>query len=136
MSLVLDSSVTLAWCFEDEGTTRVEAVMQQVAEEGAVVPGLWRYEVANGLQMAVRRKRIEPGYRDRALALLADFDIRVDSGCEALAWTATLELAARYDLTVYDGAFLELAQRRRVPLATMDAALARAAGLAGVTCAL
>lgn len=133
MSLVLDSSATLAWHFEDERTPPLMALLDRVVEEGAAVPSLWRYEIANGLQMAVRRKRIDPAYRDRALQNLAALDIRLDAESEGHVWSATVALASLYDLTVYDAAYLELAQRRRLPLASLDAALVRAAEKAGVS---
>jgi predicted nucleic acid-binding protein len=69
MTLVLDSSVALAWHFEDEQTEAGRAALFEVAEADAVVPGLWRYEIANGLQMAVRRGRIDAALRDRAWAI-------------------------------------------------------------------
>lgn len=133
MSLVLDSSVALAWCFEDERTEAIRAVLDVVVERGAVVPSLWRYEVANGLQMAVRRNRIDAAFRDRALANLSDVEILADDDSDALVWPATTKLAELYGLTVYDAAYLELAQRRRLPLATLDSALTRAARAAGVS---
>jgi predicted nucleic acid-binding protein len=133
VSLVLDGSTTLAWCFEDESTPAVDALMLRVAEDGAIAPGLWRIEVANGLQMAVRRKRIDTGYRDHTFAKLAMLDIRIDPESDAHVWSTTVQLAALHRLTVYDACYLELAQRRRFPLATLDAELARAARQIGLT---
>ncbi len=132
MTLVLDGSVALAWCFADEVTPAIDAILLQVAAAGAITPSLWRYEVANGLQMAVRRKRIDAAFRNSALANLAALDIRTDAESDAHLWAATVRLATEHGLTVYDAAYLELAQRRRVPLATLDGALARAAASAGV----
>ena len=132
MSLVLDGSAALAWCFDDESTAAIDAVMLKVANEGAVTPSLWRFEVANGLQTAMRRKRIDQSYRDRMLAHLAALNIRVDAESDSYVWSATAQLATLHGLTVYDAAYLELAQRRRLPLATLDAALAKAARQAGV----
>jgi predicted nucleic acid-binding protein len=132
VSLVLDGSAALAWCFDDESTAPVDAIMLKVANEGAVTPSLWRFEVANGLQTAIRRKRIDVAYRDRMLDNLAALNIRIDAESDSYVWSATAQLAAVHGLTVYDAAYLELAQRRRLPLATLDAALARAAEQAGV----
>ena len=70
MSLVLDPALALSWYFEDERTARSNALLDQVVDQGAVVPALWRLEIANGFQMAIRRKRIDPAFRDRALAAL------------------------------------------------------------------
>jgi predicted nucleic acid-binding protein len=127
LSLVLDASLALAWYFEDETTTATEAVLSHVSETGAVVPGLWRLEVANGFQSAVRRKRISAEYRDGSLAELALLPIAIDPDSDTYAWTTTLRLADRFGLTVYDAAYLELAQRRSLPLATLDQPLRGAA---------
>lgn len=128
MSLVLDASLTLSWYFEDERTAAADAVLDQVAEHGAVVPSLWRLEVANGLQGAMRRGRLDAGFRDRALVHLARMPIAVDAETDLHAWTGTLQLADRFRLTPYDATYLELAQRRQFPLATLDRALRTAAG--------
>jgi predicted nucleic acid-binding protein len=127
VSLVLDSSVTLSWCFKDERTEATQAVLHRVAEEGALVPTLWRFEVANGLQMGVRRKRIDRERRDLLLANLAGIEIAVDPDCDAQAWSASVRLADRHGLTLYDAVYLELAQRQRLELATLDSALLDAA---------
>ena len=127
MSLVLDSSMTLAWYFEDERREESTAVLHRVANTGAVVPVLWRLEVLNGLQVAVRRGRITLGYRDASLADLCSLMIVIDRGTNRQAWSATLRLCDRFGLTPYDAAYLELALRRRLPLATLDGDLMRAA---------
>src|SRR5205807_6984783 len=95
VSLVFDASLTLGWYFEDERTAAVDAVLDRVIEEGAVVPTVWRYEVANGLQMAVRRGRIDAAYRDNSLAELRLLPISVDRDGDELVWTAVLGFADR-----------------------------------------
>lgn len=132
MSLVLDSSLCLAWCFEDERTPEVLAVRERVIEAGATVPTLWRYEVANALLMAQRRKRIDEGRRTALLRILEAFSIEEDHAPEGDPWGATVQLADLHKLTVYDAAYLELAQRRRLPLATLDDALRAAASKSAV----
>jgi predicted nucleic acid-binding protein len=127
MSLVLDASLTLGWYFEDERTDVGEALMDRVARDGAVVPSLWPFEVANGFLMAIRRKRIDPAYRDASLADLRLLPIAIDRDGDVSAWTATLQLADRFGLTIYDAAYLELADRRGLALATGDRALRAAA---------
>ncbi len=127
MSVVLDPSLALSWYFEDERTPAADALLDQVAEAGAVVPTLWRLEIANGFQVAIRRKRIDTAFRDSAIAQLARLLITVDQAGDAYAWTTTLRLADRCGLTLYDAAYLELAQRRGLPLATLDKALFAAA---------
>ena len=129
MSLVLDSSVTLAWIYSGETTDAIRQVFDAVADSGAVVPALWRLEVANSLTIAVRRRRIDEELRRAALADLILLDITIDPDTDIHAWGATLRLADRFRLTVYDAAYLELAQRRTLPLATLDEEL-RASGTA------
>jgi predicted nucleic acid-binding protein len=129
---VLDSSATLAWIYDDETTDAIRALFDQVADAGAFVPALWRLEVANSLTMAVRRKRIDAEFCRAALADLALLDITTDPQTDAHAWGETLTLANRFQLTLYDAAYLELAQRRRLPLATLDGDLRGAASALGV----
>ncbi len=133
MSLVLDASLTLSWYFEDERKPAVDAVLDQVAASGAVVPSLWRIEVANGFQMAVRRKRIDGDFRDSALHQLGLLPITVDSETDTHVWAATLRLADRFGLTVYDATYLELARRRGLPLASLDEELSAAGRASGVS---
>ena len=133
MSLVIDSSITLAWFFEDERTDRADRVLRQVASAGAVVPSLWRLEIANALQSAVRRKRISAEFRDASIADLRSFAIAVDSETDRHAWGTTLTLAERCQLTLYDAAYLELAQRLRLPLASLDHELRAACRAVRVT---
>lgn len=137
MSLVLDSSVTLAWIHEDETTDAMRQLFDAVAETGAVVPALWRLEIANGMTIAMRRGRIDEEFRRAALADLALLDITTDPDTDMHAWEATLRLADRFRLTVYDATYLELAHRRALPLATLDedlraASTALGAALLGV----
>lgn len=127
MSLVLDSSITLAWVYSDETTQTVIQVFDLLSQGGAWVPGLWRLEVANVLEMSIRRKRHRRNFRDATLADLAQLPIQVDLQIEQQAWTATLHLAERHQLTLYDAAYLEQALRRNLPLATLDEDLRRAA---------
>ncbi len=132
MSLVLDPSLALSWYFEDEGTPAADAVLDQVADEGAIVPVLWRLEIANGFQIAIRRKRIDTAYRDQAIVQLATMLITVDPETDTHAWTTTLRLSDDFRLTAYDAAYLELTLRRKLPLATLDQQLSAAATSLGV----
>lgn len=127
MSLVLDCSVTLAWLLPDEQSAPAQAVLDRIVASRAWVPSLWRLEVANSLQMAVRRKRIDFAFRDASLADLALLNVQIDPDTSGFAWTDTLRLADAHGLTLYDAAYLELAQRLSLPLATCDAELRRAA---------
>jgi predicted nucleic acid-binding protein len=96
------------------------------------VPSLWRLEIANVLELNVRRGRQGAAFRDATLEDLAELPIVIDAETDQHAWTATLSLAIDRRLTVYDAAYLELAKRRGLPLATLDDELRRAARAEGV----
>jgi predicted nucleic acid-binding protein len=132
VSLVLDSSVTLAWVYSDETTAAVREVLTTIVRGGAWVPSLWRLEVANVLEMGVRRGRHTADFRDATLADLALVPIATDGEAEHHAWGETLQLASRHRLTVYDAAYLELAKRRALALATLDEELRSAGRAEGV----
>jgi len=132
MSVVLDSSATLAWIYSDETTEPIRQLFDSVADAGALVPALWRLEVANSLTVAVRRGRIDAEFRRAALDDLALLDITTDAHTDIHAWAETLLLADRFGLTVYDAAYLELARRRALPLATLDQDLSAAASALGI----
>ena len=125
--MVIDASLTMTWYFDDESTAATDELLDRVSEAGAMVPGLWHLEVANAFQMAVRRQRIDGVYRDASLAELALMPITIDADTNSYAWSTTLRLAERFSLTLYDAAYLELAQRRSLPLATLDRELRAAA---------
>lgn len=131
MSVVLDCSVTMAWIYGDETTEAVRAVFDDLGG-GAWVPGLWRLEVANVLEMGVRRGRHDAAFRDATLADLALLPIQLDTETDQHAWGAIAHLANRHGLTLYDAAYLELARRREAPLATLDRDLRAAAAVEGV----
>ncbi len=133
MSIVLDTSATIAWVYAGETSRPVRAVFDQVTESGAWVPGLWRLEIANVLEMGVRRGRHDAAFREMTLADLALLSIQVDPHTNDRAWGATIRLAERHRLTVYDAAYLELALRRGLPLATLDRELRVAATAENVT---
>jgi predicted nucleic acid-binding protein len=132
VSLVLDSSATLAWIYSDEATEAIRSLFDAIAEEGAFVPALWRLEVANSLTTAIRRGRIDAEFRRASLADLALLDITTDPDTDTHAWGETLNLADRFGLTLYDAAYLELAVRRQVPLATLDNELRSAGAALGI----
>jgi predicted nucleic acid-binding protein len=103
--------------------------MNHVSAEGAVVPSLWRLEVANILKIGIRRGRNTAEFRDAALVDLETLPIEIDQQTDLHAWHTTLHVADLYNLTLYDAAYLELALRRGLPLASLDRDL-RAAALA------
>jgi predicted nucleic acid-binding protein len=131
VSFVLDNSIALAWCFEDEQTRPIMNLLDRVTETGAYAPALWPLEALNGLLAAERKRRIQSGLRRRYTEFLHDLPIRIDTETADNAWTTTVELAQRLRLSVYDAAYLELALRRELPLATLDQDLAKAARASG-----
>lgn len=131
MSLVLDASLAIAWCIEEEQTPGAMALLDQVGEQGAAAPALWPLEVTNTLMMATRRKRVPADRRDELIAFLRDLPVTLDTATADQAWGATVLLAERHRLSVYDAAYLELALRRDLPLATLDEGLRKAAVQAG-----
>jgi predicted nucleic acid-binding protein len=133
LSFVVDNSVALAWCFEDEHTQPIMDLLDRVAETGAVAPSLWPLEALNGLLMAERRRRLDTKRRQRLAGFLRGLPVKLDAETAEQAWTATARLAERYRLTLYDAAYLELAQRRKLPLATVDQDLIRAGKALGMT---
>jgi predicted nucleic acid-binding protein len=131
--LVVDASAALAWFFKDEATVQSYALLDRVKDEGARVPVIWRFEIANGFWSAMRRKRTSVAERDTALAQLSALPISCDFESHARAWTSIVALSDRYDLTPYDASYLELAIRLGAEIATRDAALSAAAKAAGLT---
>ena len=130
---MIDSSITMAWCFEDEKTAYTEDVLDAVsAGTVAVVPALWTYEVLNVLTIAQRRKRMTQAQALHFLRELQSFSIRIDEKQIGHSALEVMSLAGQHHLTAYDAAYLELALREGVPLATLDQNLKTAAKAAGV----
>jgi predicted nucleic acid-binding protein len=131
-TLVIDCSMTMAWYFKDEATPYTSAVRARLATERAVVPSLWPLEVANVLLMSERRKRSNPTRATKWLRYLSALPIFLDGETADRAFQAILGLARSQGLTTYDAAYLELAQRRGIPLASLDRDLRKAAQAVGV----
>jgi predicted nucleic acid-binding protein len=129
VSIVIDASVSLAWVLGDEGEASAQSVLDRVLAEGAMAPALWSWEVQNALRSAERRKRIDVVGVREALAMLRALGVQTQLppplGRE-------VELARKYDLSVYDISYLDLALRNGLELATMDRALATVAYRLGV----
>jgi predicted nucleic acid-binding protein len=132
-AFVLDGSVTLAWYFRDEADAYADAIAARFPAVGAVVPTVWTLEVANAVLMGERRKRSTAAQAARWLGYLGSLPITVDEESAARAWSDVLNLARTHNLSAYDAAYLELALRRGLPLATLDGKLKAAAGAVGVT---
>lgn len=130
---VLDCSATLPWIFGSEATPETDALLDTLTVGSkAWVPALWHLELGNVLLGAQRKGRIDKAGIEKFLSALAVYDITVDPETMAMAWSKTLALAEGYKLSVYDAAYLEIALRRGLPLATLDGSLRIAAQKAGV----
>jgi predicted nucleic acid-binding protein len=127
MNLVLDCSVAMAWCFEDEASEFTDSLLNELAEGAAKVPSIWALEVANVLAISERKKRTTQAKITQFLQLLGDLPITVDVKTGEKAFTDILTLARAHRLTSYDAAYLELTLREGLPLATLDEGLKRAA---------
>lgn len=131
-ALVLDGSAALAWCFEDEETESTRRLRNDVRARGAVVPRLWRLEIVNALLSAEAARRLMASQTTSIVNLLLEMPIVIDDETDHRAFADTLHIARANKLTAYDSAYLELALRRALPLATLDRDLARAARRNGV----
>lgn len=128
MNFAVDSSFALAWVLKDETTPETDRVLNSLGQGAkAFVPALWRWEIANALLKVERRKRATMAETNAHLLLLRSLPIELDEAAHDQAWTATYSLAQKHKLTSYDAAYLELAIRRVLPLATLDSELAAAA---------
>jgi predicted nucleic acid-binding protein len=125
--LVLDSSVTITWFMPEERTGATLSVLKDVTQRGALVPQHWAIEVGNALLIATRGRRISAEKRREALDQLVRLQITTDPHTLEEVWSTSLVLAERFRLTLYNACYLELAQRRRLPLATLDQDLRKAA---------
>jgi predicted nucleic acid-binding protein len=133
LSLVLDTSMTMTWGFEDEVSGLAEAVLDRVLVDGAHVPSVWPLEVANALLIGERRGRLSRLQIDRFLQVLEGLRITVDSDAvPQLVFGRISTLAREQRLSVYDASYLDLALRRGLPLATLDGRLRAAAERLGV----
>ncbi|MBV9575028.1 MAG: type II toxin-antitoxin system VapC family toxin [Gammaproteobacteria bacterium] len=132
MNFVLDASITLSWCFSDEATPKTTILLERLESESAIVPGLWSLEVGNILIAAEKRKRISYASIKEFLTLLENLNIEIDDEIGARGFRDIIFLAHSEKLTTYDAAYLELAMRYGLPLATKDLALIQAAKRVGV----
>ena len=135
MSFVLDNSVTMRWFFGDgkpQELAYAGKVLDTMKNASAHVPGSWVLEVANVIARAEARGLVTEARSEAFLEMLEGVEIKVDAATFAHALSGTLQLARRYKLSAYDASYLELALRRGIPLATLDADLQNAARKAGV----
>jgi predicted nucleic acid-binding protein len=129
---VVDASVVLAWCFEDEAAEAADRVLSRLASETAVAPAIWPLEIANAIRSAERRGRLTIADSARLREVLAALPVEVEPTPLALALGEVTEFARAAGLSAYDAAYLALAAARGLPLATADDRLAAAARAAGI----
>jgi predicted nucleic acid-binding protein len=135
LTIVVDNSMALAWTLADEQSESADVVLDQIMSDGGHVPFIFRAEFANGLTMAIRRGRIDGADREEALVFIETLRLIHDLP-QAENVKEAARLADVHLLTVYDALYLELARRRRLPLATFDKKLSAAARAAGVALTL
>lgn len=124
---VIDNSVVMSWCFEDEGNGYAEAVLESLISTEAFAPAIWPLEVGNVLLVAERKKRLSQAAVVRFLALLGGLPIAVEQESPERMLKEIVSLAREYGLSTYDASYLDLAMRLDLPLATRDTSLVRAA---------
>ena len=130
--IVLDCSITMAWCFKDEANPAADSALAGLNENDAVVPSIWPLEVANVLVLSERKGRITAEASARFIEMLAALPIFIDEQTTQKALKEVLALARVWQTTSYDAAYLELAMRVGAPLATLDARLKAAAARLGI----
>ena len=133
-AFIADASVAVGWVHPAQATSQTAAMLDAMAEGAMLeVPGLWPLEVANALTVLVRRRKLTESERQTGLGWLRGLPLRIDHEGSSLAFSRLSELATLHHLSVYDSAYLELAERRRLTLACMDGPLRTAAKQAGVS---
>lgn len=130
--VVIDCSVVMAWCFEDEADKYADSILDMLASAEAVVPSIWALEVANVLLVGERRNRLKEADTARFIELLRELPISVDNETSDHAMREILSIGREQGLSSYDAAYLELAMRHGLALATRDNALRKAAKKSGV----
>jgi predicted nucleic acid-binding protein len=131
-SFVVDCSMAMAWLFHDEATPKTSALLKRLGNEAALVPAWWFIEVTNVIALAERKGRISSMQSDAFIADLGKLGIERDDEAPGRAFTHLLALCRTHRLTSYDAIYLDLAVRRRLPLATLDDDLRKAARKLGV----
>lgn len=129
---VLDCSVTMAWCFEDESNATSDKILASLKESKAMVPSIWPLEVINVLRVGERKKRLSASQSNTFINLLRGLPIEVDMNPIDLPNQSILEISREYSISAYDAAYLELALRKNLPLVSFDKILCEAAKNAGI----
>lgn len=132
MAFILDASITLAWCFNDEATPGTDLILEKASSETVYAPTIWPLEITNILIGAEKKSRIKYADIVMFLDLLQKLQIEIDEETAYRSFTDILALAHGENLTSYDAAYLELAMRKGASLATKDKQLIHAANKLGV----
>ena len=127
MPFVMDNSVVMAWCFENESSPHADKVLALLEKDQALVPGIWPLEVVNVLLVAERKRRLSKADATRFLDLLHSLPIHVEVETDVRVMDKILALGRESGLSSYDASYLDLAIRRGLPLATLDMKLQKAA---------
>jgi len=130
--IVIDASVALAWCFPDETSDYADSVLLAVENQAVIVPAIWAVEITNALLVGERRKRIRQPEVRRFIDLMEGLSIVEDGQPFVDTVSNVLPLAREYELSAYDAAYLDVAVRHQIPIATLDGALQKACTTAGV----
>jgi predicted nucleic acid-binding protein len=131
-AFIVDCSIAMSWLFEEEQTAAIIQVLDRLDDEVALVPPVWFLEVTNAVVVAERRKRVTHAKSDEFIAQLSNLDFEVDAEPSQYAFKEVLRLARRFQLSSYDATYLDLAVRRKLPLASLDEALRKSAKKLGV----
>ena len=126
-SFVVDNSVVMSWCFEDESNTYTDQILDKLAKSSAIVPSIFPLEVANVLLVAERRKRIGEANSARFIELINELPIMVVPEPSGRIMSEIIALAREHQLSSYDASYLDLAMRKGIPIATLDKNLLAAA---------
>lgn len=129
---IVDCSIAVSWCFKDEATPVTEALLKRLPDEPAFVPAIWHLELGNILVRDERRKRITAYQFAECLKFISTLPLHTDEETTSHAWNEIISLAHAEKLTTYDAAYLELAMRKGLPLATKDKDLIDAARRSGI----
>lgn len=129
---VVDCSVVMAWCFEDEADQYADSILDLLTDSEAIVPSIWPLEVANVLLVAERRKRLTEADSMQFIKLLKELPISIDEESPARALSEILSVGRQHGLSAYDSAYLDLAMREGSELATRDEGLIKASLKCGV----
>lgn len=129
---VIESSIVMAWCFQDKATLATNRLLERMVTEAAAVPAWWSLEITDMLALAERKKRITAAQIAQFIALIESFDLEVDDQAPGRAFAQLLPLCRSHELSSYDAAYLDLAMRLQLPLATLDDDLRAAAKALGI----